>query len=210
MLGSKKVLLFAQRIELPEGATHVASVGDRSAVNFMFKLSCFYFCKWLLSIQDIDIRQCTVPACSTVFNRQSSRDADNSKGTGWFVVQQCSVTELNGTSGNAFHFIGRIYVTMLYHRATCLHRKCFSLYWQYQYTNALPPIYLTQPEMLLTLLTVLTLILLTWKIRWAPNNASKWHMRFNSAFKGLIYQCSTTDLFDSTGNASHSTDSINP
>ena len=31
----------------------------------------------------------------------------------------------------------------------------------------------------------LTLILLTWRIRWAPNNASKWQMGFNSAFKGL-------------------------
>jgi len=28
----------------------------------------------------------------------------------------------------------------------------------------------------------LTLILLTWRIRWAPNNASKWQMVFNSAF----------------------------
>ena len=31
----------------------------------------------------------------------------------------------------------------------------------------------------------LTLTLLTWKIRWAPNNVSKWQMGFNSAFKGL-------------------------
>ena len=31
----------------------------------------------------------------------------------------------------------------------------------------------------------LTLILLTWKIWWAPTNASKWRMGFNSAFKGL-------------------------
>ena len=31
----------------------------------------------------------------------------------------------------------------------------------------------------------LTLILLTWKIWWAPNNASKCQMGFNSAFKGL-------------------------
>jgi len=31
----------------------------------------------------------------------------------------------------------------------------------------------------------LTLILLTWKIWWAPNNASKWQMGFNLAFKGL-------------------------
>jgi hypothetical protein len=34
-------------------------------------------------------------------------------------------------------------------------------------------------------LTVLTLILLTWKIRWAPSNTSKWQMEFNSAFKWL-------------------------
>jgi hypothetical protein len=34
----------------------------------------------------------------------------------------------------------------------------------------------------------LTLTLLTWKIWWAPNNASKGQMRFNSAFKGLMYQ----------------------
>jgi hypothetical protein len=31
----------------------------------------------------------------------------------------------------------------------------------------------------------LTLYLLTWNIWWAPNNASKWQMRFNWAFKGL-------------------------
>jgi hypothetical protein len=37
--------------------------------------------------------------------------------------------------------------------------------------------------------TSLTLILLTWKIRWAPNNASKWQMGFNSASKGLF--CTT-------------------
>jgi hypothetical protein len=33
---------------------------------------------------------------------------------------------------------------------------------------------------------LLTLILLTWRIWWAPNNASRWQMEFNSAFKGLI------------------------
>jgi hypothetical protein len=32
----------------------------------------------------------------------------------------------------------------------------------------------------------LTLILLTWRIWWAPNNASKWQMGFNSAFNVLI------------------------
>ena len=37
----------------------------------------------------------------------------------------------------------------------------------------------------------LTLILLTWRKWWTPNNASKWQMGFNSAFKGLtlIRQC---------------------
>jgi len=33
----------------------------------------------------------------------------------------------------------------------------------------------------------LTLILLTWRIWWAPNNASKWQIGINSAFKGLIW-----------------------
>jgi len=32
---------------------------------------------------------------------------------------------------------------------------------------------------------VLTLILLTWRICWAPNNVSKWQVGFNSASKGL-------------------------
>ena len=32
---------------------------------------------------------------------------------------------------------------------------------------------------------MLTLTPLTWKIWWAHNNASRWQMRFNSAFKGL-------------------------
>ena len=32
---------------------------------------------------------------------------------------------------------------------------------------------------------ILNLILLTWRIRRAPNNASRWYMGFNSVFKGL-------------------------
>ena len=40
----------------------------------------------------------------------------------------------------------------------------------------------------------LTLILLTWTIWWAPTNASKWRMGFNSAFKGLQFMtCSGSD-----------------
>jgi hypothetical protein len=37
-------------------------------------------------------------------------------------------------------------------------------------------------------LMLLTLILLTWRIWWAPNNASKWQMGFNSTFKVLMYE----------------------
>jgi len=36
------------------------------------------------------------------------------------------------------------------------------------------------------MIRLLTLILLTWKIWCVPNNARKWQMGFNSAFKGLI------------------------
>jgi hypothetical protein len=38
------------------------------------------------------------------------------------------------------------------------------------------------------LFSSLTLILLTWRIWWAPKNASRWQMEFNSAFKGLTHQ----------------------
>jgi len=38
---------------------------------------------------------------------------------------------------------------------------------------------------LISLLLNLSLNPLTWKIWWPPNNASKWQMGFNSAFKGL-------------------------
>ena len=35
----------------------------------------------------------------------------------------------------------------------------------------------------------ITLILLMWRIWWAPNNASRWQMWFNSAFKGVMTEC---------------------
>ena len=37
----------------------------------------------------------------------------------------------------------------------------------------------------LSIQVFLTLILLTWRIWWAPNNASRWQMGFNSALKVL-------------------------
>ena len=41
---------------------------------------------------------------------------------------------------------------------------------------------------------VLTLNPLTWKIWWAPNNASRWQMGFNSAFKRLM-KLKFSDMF---------------
>ena len=40
----------------------------------------------------------------------------------------------------------------------------------------------------------LTLTLLTWRIWWSPNNANRWQMGFNSAFKGLKYPLTLTLL----------------
>jgi len=46
----------------------------------------------------------------------------------------------------------------------------------------------------------LTLYLLTWRIWWAPSNASKGQMGFNSAFKGLmLHQCKQWHLLTNGG-----------
>jgi hypothetical protein len=46
--------------------------------------------------------------------------------------------------------------------------------------------FVSNPQSLqVTSVNNLTLILLTWSIGWALNNASKWQMGFKSAFKGL-------------------------
>jgi hypothetical protein len=39
---------------------------------------------------------------------------------------------------------------------------------------------------------ILTLVMLTWRIWWAPNNANKWQMGFNLMFKGLIANAERT------------------
>ena len=41
---------------------------------------------------------------------------------------------------------------------------------------------------------ILTLILLMWRIGWAPNNTSKWQMGFNSALKGLTFNPLNAEL----------------
>ena len=70
-----------------------------------------------------------------------------------------------------------------YEEARACARKCLSLHWTvtslHKKPNAL------RPPAKFAVLSFLTLTLLTWRIGWAPNNARRWQMGFNSAFKGL-------------------------
>jgi len=54
----------------------------------------------------------------------------------------------------------------------------------------------TTVKIVLTILQCLTLILLTWRIWWDPNNASEWQMGFISAFKGLMQSLSDCRVLD--------------
>jgi hypothetical protein len=45
-------------------------------------------------------------------------------------------------------------------------------------------------------------ILLTWRIGWAPNNASRWQMGFNSVFEGLIKLEFSWQIFEKFSNIS--------
>jgi hypothetical protein len=128
--------------------------GERSAANFMLKLSCFCFCKWLLSIQDVEIRQCTVTACSTPrrFSTGTAREMQTILGKGqaelecnsvlsenWpahvlmllsvltVLIYQYSTRELDGATGNASRSTDSINIAVLYQRTSWCNRKCFSL-----------------------------------------------------------------------------------
>ena len=56
----------------------------------------------------------------------------------------------------------------------------------------------------------LTLILLKWRIWWAPNNASKWRMGFNWAFKGLKKFCCNFKMFNACDNQIQLDTNLNP
>jgi len=64
--------------------------------------------------------------------------------------------------------------------ATWILRLCVD-YYEYSIQNASVTGHVQKLQITITL----TLTLLTWRIWWAPNNASRWQMGFNSAFKGL-------------------------
>jgi len=77
------------------------------------------------------------------------------------------------------NFADRSYCTVL---SSCWKRTHFILCincWSFLMTRG----YFATHEVIIS--CFLILILLTWRIWWAPNNASKWQMGFNSAFQKL-------------------------
>ena len=66
-------------------------------------------------------------------------------------------------------------------------RFCCLIAWSY-FRTALFPQFLNSLCLFQREKLNLTLILLTWRIWWAPNNASRWQMGFNSGFKGLNHR----------------------
>jgi len=78
-------------------------------------------------------------------------------------------------------------IQSLLYSSTCINIKKICIVLQTAYLTALCD---SQSKRPFCLYTALTLILLTWRIWWAPNNGRKWQMGFNSAFKVLkVYLC---------------------
>jgi hypothetical protein len=112
-----------------------------------------------------------------------------------------SCPQLNLLNPPRTKFLGTPLVSMPW-RTYCLPSlilPCLlKLYLQVQYyisqsfilTNVLPLFYNIMANSIKQ--GILTLILLTWRIRWAPSNASRWQMGFISAFKGLSSYLITT------------------
>jgi hypothetical protein len=100
--------------------------------------------------------------------------------TFWLHVQRCEFDQSTKQNGRTAR--------------TCTVSVCCSSYWQLSkfFIYQLMHKSFTLKEILKFILKNaptcfgLTLILLVWKIGWAPNNASKWQMGFNSMFKRLI------------------------
>ena len=87
-----------------------------------------------------------------------------------FFVLSLLVCFLNSSIQSFIHFSLPIYLS--YSFLLSLFLSSFSLFFLLPF---LPSSFIS-----------LILILITWRIWWAPNNASRWQMGFKSAFKGLI------------------------
>jgi len=75
----------------------------------------------------------------------------------------------------------------------CISYNSQRVMYRYNTENALLPIHSDALSIYFIVDSVmrnatLTLILLRWRILWAPNNASRWQMGFNWALKGLNIQ----------------------
>jgi len=84
------------------------------------------------------------------------------------------------------HSYAKCYIFLTAHLRIILvgnHLDAQFLLW-YVYLNSLHVS--RNPVLILRRTILLTLILLMWRIWWAPNNASRWQMGFKSVFKGLI------------------------
>ena len=89
------------------------------------------------------------------------------------------------SDGNRYEALSKLYMTELEHFCCFVYYTCFHL-------HSLSPAFITSPALIVCIYNpeivrlFLTLILLTWRIGWAPNNARKWQIGFNWGFKVLI------------------------
>jgi len=96
-----------------------------------------------------------------------------------------------GTKHTIIRFIHIRYKFLIFHRpyfTTFFSNEFVILYdtWKCSFTQLSVRKYLN-------IKMELNLILLTWRIWWAPNNSSKWQMGINLAFKGLIWNIFFSD-----------------
>jgi hypothetical protein len=104
-------------------------------------------------------------------------------------VKMCC--RLSMQRGNHTNHVCRLYIK---HRTMCWNYYVTLSWRDNMFVKILLLVCVWQPDKVWSKLTFiepcitdvfLTLTLLTWSISWAPNNASKWQMAFNSAFRGL-------------------------
>ena len=103
-------------------------------------------------------------------------------------TQQSQQTDIHVPGGIRTHNLSRRAAVDLRLRLRGHWDRLFIIQWHNQ--NSCKAIFITDcsPELKGSKIHALKLYLLTWRIWWAPNNASKGQMGFNSAFEGLNCQ----------------------